>query len=123
MTLLARTTARRRMTATVENRARVERVEKRADEIATVAEIHTDYQRADRAGDEQIIARFKDLYRLVDTEAEKQAVAAAFSVWHRSELAEEGVVSESVGDAVEFLKDHNDYWLGAFVTAEMDGAA
>ena len=123
MTLLARTTARRRMTATIENRARVERVERRADEIAIVAEVETDYQRADRAGDLQIEGHFQALYQLVDTEAEKEAVARAFAVWQRTERAEEQVVSGSVDEAVTLLKEQNGYWLGAFVPDGDGGAA
>lgn len=111
MTLLARTTARRRMTATIENRARVERVERRADEIALVAEVETDYQRADRAGDLQIEGHFQALYQLVDSEAEKEAVARAFAVWQRTERAEEQVVSGSVDEATQLLRENNPYWL------------
>ena len=123
MTLLERTTTYRRETATRANRNHSERVEKRVDEIAVVAEVHTDYTKADRAGDLAIEAKFQELYQLVDTEAEKEAVAKAFATWQRTEQREDLAVSTSVGGAVSLLRDNNDYWLGAFVPDGDGGAA
>ena len=123
MTLLDRTTTFRRGEATRATRNRVLRIEKRADEIATVAEVETDYQRADRAGDLQMESWFSRGYQSAPSEEWRAFMVEGFLLWGRTERAEEGVVSESVGDAVAFLKKGNDFWLGAFCPDGSDGAA
>lgn len=123
MTLLARTTARRRLTATTENRLRQQRAELRMDEIVSVAGIATDYQSADRAGDLEIQDHFQTLFDLVDTEDEKRAVARAFAVWQRCEQREEHALRGSVDGSVDLLRKNNDYWLGSFVPENDGGAA
>jgi hypothetical protein len=90
-----------------------ERVERRADEIAAVHEIGTDYTKVDRAGDLEIEGRFQALYQLVDSPAEKQAVADAFRVWQRSEQREDMAVGRGVDTAAGVLKANNPFWLDA----------
>jgi hypothetical protein len=111
MTLLERTTTFRRGEATRATRNRVLRVEKRADEIAVVAEVETDYQRADRAGDLQMESWFSKGYQSAPSEEWRAYLLEGFLLWGRTERAEEGVVCESVGDAVELLKGNNGLWL------------
>lgn len=111
MTLLARTTARRRMTATVENRARVERVERRSDEIAVVCEVESDYQRADRIGDLQMESWFQRSYQSAPDEEWRSTILEGFLLWQGTERSEERAVTGSVGDAVRFLRENNPYWL------------
>jgi hypothetical protein len=98
-------------TATKRNRQRQQRAEKRLDEIVSVASIADDYALADRRGDLEIEARFTELYNLVDSEAEKEAVARAFAVHQRTEQNEERVVVGSVGESVDLLKSNNGLWL------------
>lgn len=102
----------RRQTATRANRDRQDLAERRTDEIASVAEIESDYAKVDRAGDLAIEAHFATLYQLVDSEEEKRAVAAAYAVWCRSERAEDAAVGGSVTEAVELLRNNNPLWLG-----------
>lgn len=99
MTLLARTTARRRRGMAIENVIRSECAERRVDEIGAVTDIERDYHAVDRAGDLAIESKFSELYQLVDTEDEKRAVATAFSIWQRSERQEDVAVTGAVGDA------------------------
>lgn len=95
------------------NRTIQARTERRADEIAVVHEIGTDYAKVDRMGDLEIEARFQQLYQLVDSPAEKQAVVDAFQVWQRTERHEDLAVGRGVGDAVDTLKRNNPFWLDA----------
>ena len=113
MTLSEAIRQRQAQRSTRAHRDRQDQAERRADEIASVLEIRTDYTRVDRDGDLAIEARFQALYQLVDTEAEKEAVASAFAVWIRTERAEDLAVGGSVVEAVELLKSNNPYWLGA----------
>jgi hypothetical protein len=112
MTLSEAIRQRQAQRSTRENRNRNSRTEKRMDEIATVAEVETDYQRVDRAGDVEIEGHFQSLYQLVDTEAERRAVARAYSVWVASERREDLAVRGSVGGALTTLKQNNPFWLG-----------
>lgn len=63
------------------NRDRNEAAGRRADEIASVHEVGTDYAKVDRAGDVAIEGHFQQLYALVDSKPEKDAVLAAYLVW------------------------------------------
>lgn len=99
------------------------RAERRMDEIVSVASVATTYESVDRAGDLEIEDRFKELYNLVDSEEEKQAVARAFAVHQRAERAEDLAVRGSVDEAVDLLRSNNDFWLGSFVPDGDGGAA
>lgn len=123
MALATRITQYRRGEATRATRARVHRTEVRADEIAIVAEVETDYQRADRAGDLQMETWFSSAYQSAPDEEWRSRIVQGFMCWQRTERAEEGVVTQSVGDAVDLLKGNNDFWLGAFVPENSGGAA
>lgn len=90
---------------------RQRRAETRLDEIVSVGAIGTDYQTEDRRGDLEVESRFLELYQLVDSKEEKDAVARAFAVWTRSEKAEERVVMASVGGSVNLLRENNNLWL------------
>lgn len=94
------------------NRARQELAERRADEIADVAEIATEYGKVDRAGDVAIEGHFQSLYQLVDSKPEKDAVLAAYMVWVRSERNEDAAVASAVEAAKDTLRANNPYWLG-----------
>lgn len=105
-------------------RQRQLRAELRLDEIVKTAGIADEYERTDRRGDLEIERHFATLYHLVDTEAEKEAVAAAFAAWMRSEAAEDTVVRGAVDGSVSFLKQNNPVWIdGAAVPSGSDGAA
>ena len=106
-----------------ENVIRQERAERRMDEIVSVASIATDYEAIDRSGDLEIEARFIELYQLVDSPAEKDAVARAFAVHQKAERAEDIAVRGSVDESVDLLREGNDYWLGAYCPDGSDGAA
>ena len=101
----------RRQTATTANRQRQIRAELRLDEIVKAAGIADDYERTDRLGDLEIERHFATLYHLVDTEAEKEAVAAAFAAWMRAEADEDRVVRGSVDGTVSLLKSNNDIFI------------
>jgi hypothetical protein len=106
------------------NRERQTRAELRLEELLKVEGIADEYEAIDRQGDLQMERRFATLYALVDSEAEKEAVAAAFATWMRTERDEEAVLRGSVGGAMTFLKDNNHVWIdGAAVPADCDGAA
>jgi hypothetical protein len=110
--------------ATAPNRQRQLRAEMRLDEIVKVAGIADDYETIDRRGDLEMEKRFATLYHLVDSEAEKEAVAAAFAAWMRTERAEERHVSGAVEGSVTTLKRNNPVWIdGAAVPSGSDGAA
>lgn len=120
MTLLARTTAR----ANRANRATQHRAERRLDEIVKVAGIADDYQTVDRAGDLAIEKHFAALYQLVDTQEEREAVAAAFATWQACERREEYALRGSVDDSVTLLKSNNPFWINGSATPDdSDGAA
>ena len=116
MTIAQRISNRQRRVAT-------RLAETRLDEIVSVAGIADEYGKADRAGDLEIETHFARLYQLVDSEAEKDAVVAAYRVWARSEQVEDLAVTGSVDESVSLLKRNNDLWLGAFVPDGSDGAA
>jgi hypothetical protein len=109
--------------ATKRNRQRQQRAERRLDEIVQVASIADDYALADRRGDLEIEARFQELYNLVDSPAEKEAVARAFAVHQRTEQNEERAVVGSVGESVDLLKAGNDFWLGSWTPSGEGDAA
>ena len=109
--------------ATRANRHRKEAAGKRIDEIGAVTDIAPTYQAVDRAGDLAIESKFQELYCLVDTEEEKQAIAAAFAVWQRTERAEDLAVTGAVNEAADVLRGNNDFWLGAYVPDGDGGAA
>lgn len=120
MTLLARTTAR----AGRANRERQRRAELRLEELLKVEGIADEYERVDRKGDLRIESHFASLYALVDSVEEKEAVAAAFATWMKSEAEEEAVLRGSVTDASGYMKRNNPTWIdGAAVPDGMDGAA
>lgn len=124
MTLSAEIDKVRRNRASRANRERQQRAEKRMDEIVKVAGVADDYAAADRAGDLAIARHFTELYRLVDTDAERHAVARAFAVWTAAERREDLAVRDSVGESVELLKSHNPLFIdGSFVPSDSDGAA
>lgn len=90
---------------------RQRKAEKRLDEIVSVGSIAEDYRTVDARGDEAIESHFRSLYHLVDSPVEKQAVAAAYVTWQKSEAAEDRAVHGSVGGSVNLLKRNNDFWL------------
>jgi hypothetical protein len=92
-------------------RHRQRRAERRLDEIVRVTGIADDYGEADRRGDLAIETHFIRLYQLVNSQAEKEAVAAAFVTWQKSEAAEDEAVIGSVGESVHLLKANNPFWL------------
>lgn len=111
MTLSETIRARQAHRATRENRAAQAAAEVRIDEIGAVSDVAADYAIVDRAGDVQIETHFQKLYALVDSEAEREAVAAAYAVWMRTERAEDLAVSGSVEQAVNLLRSNNPFWL------------
>ena len=114
---------RSRQTANRRNRAAQHRVEVRLEELVKVAGIADTYEKADRQGDLAIETHFAHLYQLVDTDSEREAVVTAYRVWAKSEQVEDLAVRGSVDESVDFLKENNPLWLGAFVPAGSDGAA
>ncbi len=112
MTLSEAIRDRQAQRATRENRARQTAAEVRVDEIGAVSDIGTDYTAVDRAGDLEIETHFQKLYALVDSEAERDAVAAAYAVWMRTERAEDLAVGGSVDAAIRLLRSNNPFWLG-----------
>lgn len=113
-----------RQTATRLNRERQQRAELRLEELIKVDGIADDYALSDRHGDLAMERRFATLYALVDTEAEKEAVAAAFATWMKTERDEEASVVGSVKSTRSFMADNNPAFIdGAFVPGGSDGAA
>jgi hypothetical protein len=102
---------RTRQTATRQNRQRQHRTEVRLEEIVKVAGIADTYSEADRRGDLAIETHFARLYQLVDTDAERDAVVAAYRVWAKSEQIEDLAVTGSVEESVGMLKVNNNLWL------------
>jgi hypothetical protein len=123
MTLREAIAERQGRRSRLRNRVIQQRAEKRMDEIVSVAEIATDYEATDRAGDLEIESRFSELYQLVDSEEEKAAVARAFAVHQRAERREDLAVRGSVDESVDLLRTNNDFWLGSFVPDGDGGAA
>lgn len=112
MTLRATIQERRRRGMAVENVERTMRVERRADEIATVAEVETDYQRVDRAGDLQMESWFQRHYAAQTSNDGRTEVAEGFAIWQRTERAEDHVIGGSVDGALNTLRANNPFWLG-----------
>lgn len=111
MTLSEAISQRQGRRSRVSNRQKQRAAERRMDEIVSVAAIATDYESVDRAGDLAIEAKFQELYRLVDSPAEKEAVARAFAVHQKAERAEDVAVRGSVDESVDLLRTNNNLWL------------
>lgn len=97
--------------ATRANRTRQERAERRLDEIVKAAGIPDEYDRRDRDGNLAVETAFATCYQLVDSEAERDAVVAAFMVWQRDEQSERGIVRDLSSETVNVLKANNPAWL------------
>lgn len=110
-----------RETATRANRQRQRRAEARLDEIVKVAGIADDYATVDRRGDLEIEKHFAALYQLVDSDAEREAVARAFATWQKCEQAEESALTGSVDDSVALLKRNNDLFIDGCYTPTGSG--
>lgn len=112
MALASTITERQSRRARTNNRARQTRAEARLEEIVKVSGIADEYAAVDRRGDLEIETRFAELYQLVNSEAERGAVARAFAAWQRDEQAEEAIVRGSVDESVDLLKQHNPLFIG-----------
>lgn len=111
MTLSEAISQRQAARAVKANRSKSQAAAVRVDEIAAVSEVGTDYTKVDRAGDVAIEGHFQNLYQLVDSKEEKDAVLRAYLVWVKAERNEDAAVSGAVTEAVETLKANNPFWL------------
>ena len=120
MTLLARTTLRSRR----ESMQRQKRAETRLDEIVAVAAIDDGYRIIDAPADREVEQAFANVYRLMDDDEERQAVAAAFLVWQKADRLKDSHVHGSSDQAVTVMKANNPFWInGAATPGDSDGAA
>ena len=100
-----------RETATKLNRERQHRAEQRLEEIVKVAGLPDAYTKHDRSGNLAVETAFARVYQLVNTDAERAAVAKAFVVWQHDERKESTFIGEWSSEAVDILKGNNDLFL------------
>lgn len=112
MTLQDAVRERQARRAVKANRTKNEAAGRRVDEIATVAEVETDYRRVDRVGDLQMESWFQRHYAAQKDEAGRSDVTEGFLLWQRTERAEESEVSESVNGSLTLMRENNPFWLG-----------
>lgn len=110
--------------ATRENRELQLRAELRLEELIKVGGIADHYERVNRRGNLEVETAFARVLHLVDTEAEKRAVVAAYMAWEKDERLEQRTVRGETDNALVAMKGNNPIWLdGAAVPTGSDGAA
>ena len=124
MALSRRIEEARRASASRENRESQHRAELRLSEIVKTYGIADEYIRADAAEDTDMKVHFGRMYHAAPNEEMRVLISRAFAAWDKHDKKVDGLVNETVGAAVQLLKDNNIVWLnGAAVPVGSDGVA